>query len=153
MSLRFFRVSAIGDVDEEQALNSFLDTHRVVSVERQLVEIGTNSFWAICVENIAGNVPSKSNTKKPRVDYKEILSPVQFSKFVQLRELRQTLAKQEAVPVYTIFTNEQLAAMVTQETDTVAKIKEIPGIGQARIDKYGEAFIRTLAGEPDEASQ
>ena len=70
----------------------------------------------------------------------------------KLRELRQTLAKKEAIPVYTIFTNEQLAAMVTQETSRVSQLKEIPGVGEARIDKYGEAFVRVLTEKADEAS-
>ena len=47
-----------------------------------------------------------------KVDYREVLSPEQFAAFVKLRALRQAIAKDEAVPVYVIFTNEQLAAMV-----------------------------------------
>ena len=152
MGLKFFRVAANVDGDEERALQAFLDSHRVISIERQLVDIGMSSFWAICVEYISGDASSRSASKKPRVDYKEILSPEQFSKFAKLRELRQTLAKKEAIPVYTIFTNEQLAAMVTQETSRVSQLKEIPGVGEARIDKYGEAFVRVLTEKADEAS-
>ena len=45
------------------------------------------------------------------MDYREVLNPEQFAAFVKLRTLRQTISKEEAVPVYVIFTNEQLAAM------------------------------------------
>ena len=33
----------------EAELNSFLQSHRVLSVERRWVDQGSQSFWAICI--------------------------------------------------------------------------------------------------------
>ena len=43
-----------------------------------------------------------------KVDYKEILSEEDFIFYSKLRELRKELTNNEALPVYTFFTNEQL---------------------------------------------
>ncbi len=46
-------------------------------------------------------------------DYKELLNPEDFAVFAHCAEPRKAIAQAEAVPVYTVFTNEQLAQMVT----------------------------------------
>ena len=80
-------------------------------------------------------------SERGKVDYREVLSPEQFALFVKLRALRQGIAKDEAVPVYMVFTNEQLAQMVRLETRSKADLDKIAGVGEARIQKYGERFL------------
>ena len=64
--------------------------------------------------------------------------------FVQLRDLRKSIAQAEAVPVYTVFTNEQLAAMVRARVTTRAGLGKIDGVGEARIEKYGPRVLPVL---------
>ncbi len=80
----------------------------------------------------------------PKVDYKEVLSAEDFAVFSKLRDLRKALAEKEAIPAYSIFTNEQLAAMVTGKVESQAALAKIEGIGAARIEKYGAAFLTVL---------
>jgi ATP-dependent DNA helicase RecQ len=57
------------------------------------------------------------------------------------------------VPVYTIFTNEQLAQMVQAKAQHRADLERIAGVGDARIEKYGPRFLEVLrrdADKPDE---
>jgi superfamily II DNA helicase RecQ len=68
----------------------------------------------------------------------------EFAIFSQLRQLRKELAEQEGIPVYAVFTNDHLADMVRQRIVSLAGLKGIDGIGQARLEKYGEAFLRIL---------
>jgi superfamily II DNA helicase RecQ len=49
------------------------------------------------------------------------------------------------VPVYTIFTNEQLAQMVQVRATTKAALEKIAGVGDARIEKYGSRMLDVLA--------
>jgi superfamily II DNA helicase RecQ len=60
--------------------------------------------------------------------------------FSRLREWRKGVSEKEGAPVYTIFTNEQLAQMVQKEVRSKAALKEIEGVGEARVEKYGEAI-------------
>ena len=47
-------------------------------------------------------------------------------------------------PSYAVFTNEQLAEMVQRRVASAAALREIAGIGEARIEKYGAAFLDIL---------
>ncbi len=72
------------------------------------------------------------------------MSAAEFALFAKLRNLRKTLAEGEGVPVYAVFTNEQLAAMVTRRASTTAAIAAVPGVGEARLKKYGDALLSVL---------
>ena len=50
MPLRFFTVPIHDSESSEQELNRFLPGHKVLSVERHLIDVGVNSFWTICVD-------------------------------------------------------------------------------------------------------
>ena len=54
------------------------------------------------------------------------------------------MADKEGLPAYTFFTNEQLAAMVQQRVKSLNALAEIPGVGAARVTKYGAAFLEVL---------
>ena len=104
-------------------------------------------FWTFCISYIDGS-PSVSSTSKPinkkRIDYKEVLNEEDFNKFAALRELRKTMAEKKGVPVYTVFTNEQLAEMVQGKALTLTQLQAIEGVGKSRLEKYGEAFVSCL---------
>ena len=53
MGLRFFVVPVHYSSAFEQELNGFLARHKVVSIDRQLIDEGVNSFWAICVDYLS----------------------------------------------------------------------------------------------------
>lgn len=145
MRMHFFRIPMLDPGDAAGELNRFLASHRVVSVDREWVADGTNSAWAVCVTYVGtGPADAASGPKGGRIDYREVLSSAEFAVFAQLRALRKTLAEGEGVPVYAVFTNEQLAAMVTRRAATAADIAAIPGVGEARLKKYGEALLSVL---------
>ena len=134
MQMRMFAIPAQDPASAEEELNSFLRTHRVLSVDRQLVQRPESAFWAVCVQFLAAGAASDAGAgkTKERVDYKELLSAEDFALFARLRDLRKAIAEKEAVPPYTVFTNEQVAAMVTQKAGTLAalaKTKTPAGIG------------------------
>ena len=103
--------------------------------------------WCFCVEYLEGGSPSGGSfgsAKSKRVDYREVLSETDFAVYARLRDVRKELASSEAVPVYTICTNEQLAAMATRRPETLSAFREIDGLGQAKTEKYGRAFLDCL---------
>jgi superfamily II DNA helicase RecQ len=80
-----------------------------------------------------------------KVDYREVLSEKDFSLFAALREWRKSLANQEGVPVYQVFTNEQLAQVVRNKVCSKADLAAIPGVGEARVTKYSDSLLMYLA--------
>ena len=147
MALRFFVVPAMNSAIAEQDLNGFLASHKVVSIERKLIDQGVNSFWAICVDYL-DHTPndgiSRSNVARNRVDYKAILPQEEFAVYSQLREMRKELAQTEAVPVYALFTNEQLAQMVQRRCRSKSDLAQIEGIGESKIEKYADGLLPLL---------
>ena len=118
MSFSFFQISCRGCPETEARLNQFLNANRVLSIDRRWVDLGENSFWAICIDYIENTSTGNSKKKSERIDYREVLPPEEFVVFSNLRDLRKTLAAETGVPVYTVFTNEQLAKMVTARVKT-----------------------------------
>jgi superfamily II DNA helicase RecQ len=78
---------------------------------------------------------------KPKIDYKEVLSPDDFAIYSKLREWRKKASEAEAVPVYAVFTNEQLAKIVEKKVQTKAALLEIEGVGESRVNKYADEIL------------
>lgn len=128
-------------------MNRFLRSVRVVSVSRELINDKYHSFWSFVVEYLMQNKTEPSQAPRAgnqRVDYKDTLTPEAFALFAKLRDWRKEAAAREAVPVYTIFTNAQLAEMAEKKVNSLADLKKIDGVGDARMDKYGHEVIGIL---------
>jgi superfamily II DNA helicase RecQ len=89
-----------------------------------------------------GRPPSETIAR--RIDYRERLSEADFAIYAKLRSLRKSIAERDGLPAYALFTNEQLAAMVQQRVTSLKGLEEIPGVGPARVSKYGAAFLEIL---------
>jgi superfamily II DNA helicase RecQ len=144
MKMQFFTIPIRDPEPTTDDMNAFLASHRVVHTERQFVADGANSVWSICVSYVEGEGRPAADKRNKKVDYREVLSEAEFSLFAKLRTLRKELAEHEGVPVYALFTNEQLADMVRQRVDALPGLASIDGVGKARVDKYGAAFVRLL---------
>lgn len=71
--------------------------------------------------------------------------------FEALRELRRTLAAEEHVPPFVIFSDATLEAMVRERPETMEAMGAVHGVGAFKLQKYGERFleiIRTGVAEP-----
>lgn len=146
MQIRTFRLN-LDDTAAEAEVNKFLRSVRVLQVQKEFVNLGSQSFWSLCVEYIESSAVRAKNAG-PKVDYKEVLSPEDFELFAKLRELRKELATEEAIPVYAVCTNEQLAEIAKQRPVTLSALKKIDGLGDAKVEKYGERLVQFLPPAP-----
>ncbi|MFC4619328.1 DNA helicase RecQ [Camelliibacillus cellulosilyticus] len=64
--------------------------------------------------------------------------------FERLRSLRKELAEQEKVPPYIIFPDSALREMSAMMPQDKASMLAVKGVGQAKWDKYGEAFLQAI---------
>lgn len=138
MLYKIFTVRLItGDTKE---LNTFLKSHKILNVKEYFVDNGSDSFISFRVEYINKSEIEKSS--KTKVDYKDILSKDDFILYSDLRDIRKGLAEENGLPVYSIFTNEQLANIVKVKPKTKEKLKSIPEVGESKIEKYSERIIK-----------
>lgn len=144
MQYRFFWIIAEAPAPAagEAELNQILASHRIVGVEREFVAAGRHSAWSVCVsyQPADGGVATKS----AKVDYREVLNEADFALFAKCRTLRKQLADAEGIPAYAIFTNQQLAQIVQQRVTTLAGLREIEGVGEAKASKYSAKFLPVL---------
>ena len=65
--------------------------------------------------------------------------------FGALREWRLERAKADEVPAYVVFHNATLAEIAERQPRTLAELAVIPGVGPAKLDRYGEDVLAALA--------
>jgi ATP-dependent DNA helicase RecQ len=67
--------------------------------------------------------------------------------FDQLRALRRRLAEQQGVPAFVVFSDATLQAMTAaRPTDRQAMLR-VSGVGPAKLERYGEAFLAVIRGD------
>ncbi len=72
--------------------------------------------------------------------------PVDEDLFERLRELRRTLAAEQQVPAYVVFGDRSLADMAARRPVTREEFLDCHGVGAAKLERYGDAFLGEIAG-------
>lgn len=157
MQYKFFTVPAVvfGENTAEDELNLFLRSHRILSAQREFVSCGQQSYWCCCVEYIENGKAAEEryrSSQREKTDYKKLLSEEEFATFMILRECRKELAEEAAVPAYAIFLDEQLAELAKMGDIQEQSLRKIRGIGEKKIEKYGNRFLSLLEKKRNEKS-
>lgn len=64
--------------------------------------------------------------------------------FEALRSLRKELATKEKLPPYMIFSDATLTQMATDKPTDLELMKDIRGVGEFKLQKYGEKFLTVI---------
>jgi len=64
--------------------------------------------------------------------------------FQRLRSLRKRLADEQGVPAYIVFGDQVLWNMIDRRPTNRAELLEVSGVGPAKADRYGAAFLHVL---------
>jgi ATP-dependent DNA helicase RecQ len=73
-------------------------------------------------------------------------SAAEGSLFELLRALRKRLADEHGLPPYVVFHDATLRTMVERRPLTLDQFAELPGVGQAKLARYGDHFIAAIVG-------
>ena len=140
MQYKIFTIPILDGRVQEEAMNLFLSGHKVVAVDKHLLE--SFSSWCFCIAYIENGASSANfPIKKEKIDYREVLDEVTFARFAKFREARKQIAADEAIPAYSVFTNEELAEIAALEEYTPGCFKNISGIGEKRTEKYEQRLL------------
>ncbi|MGM0902107.1 MAG: DNA helicase RecQ [Bacillota bacterium] len=87
-------------------------------------------------------------TGKQQVFRKEAVQIKQVSNddplFEELRQLRKSVAEAEHVPPFVIFSDSSLKDMCARLPQTEEEFLQVSGVGQHKLEKYGETFIQAI---------
>ncbi|HEV7719042.1 MAG TPA: DNA helicase RecQ [Arsenicitalea sp.] len=70
--------------------------------------------------------------------------------FDALRAERTRIARQQGVPPYVVFQDATLRAMAVSQPRSIDDMIALPGIGQAKLERYGSAFLAVLRQQGSE---
>ena len=79
--------------------------------------------------------PARRVTIKPQAD-KALLS--------RLTRLRRSIAEEQHVPPFIIFTNATLRDMAVKRPRTRREMLRVDGVGEGKMDRYGDMFLRVI---------
>ncbi|MDE0419361.1 MAG: DNA helicase RecQ [Gammaproteobacteria bacterium] len=69
-----------------------------------------------------------------------------------LRETRRQIAEAAGLPPYVVFHDTTLKELVRLRPDSAQAMLRVHGVGQAKLERYGEAFLAVIAAHPPEDS-
>ena len=92
------------------------------------------SFWLSLPQTVQKQTEPESTTVKssPKGD--------QQSLFDALRKLRKTIADQEKIAPYMVFSDASLRLMAQQQPQSLGAFARISGVGQVKLKQYGDRF-------------
>ena len=102
--------------------------------------LGAARVAAASTVRVAGGGGTKIGAAAP-------LSAADAAIFERLRALRRSLADAEGVPAYIVFSDAVLTRMAATRPTDDAGLLAVPGIGPAKLARYGAAFLRALGEE------
>ena len=73
--------------------------------------------------------------------------------FEQLRTLRRSLAEQQGVPPFVIFSDKTLHSMCEILPEDDAAFVTVKGVGESKLEKYGEIFMETIRAYAHQANE
>lgn len=95
--------------------------------------------------------PAPSKTRSRRTDSRSAETPApetpeEKALFERLRDLRLKLAREQSVPPYVIFHDRTLAAMAASRPPDLAAFADLPGVGDVKLERYGNVFLDVVRG-------
>ena len=129
-----------------EEMDKFILSHNVVDVEKKFYQIdGGNAYWAFCIGYLDyGSTHLRQNENSvsgEKPDYGKILNEKQYKTFEIYREIRKELAKEAALPPYTVFNDYELSEIAKLETPDEKNMTDIKGISKNKVNKYGKTLL------------
>jgi ATP-dependent DNA helicase RecQ len=103
------------------------------------------------IEEIAAAAKATArSTRSPRSRTRTVVlgddaALVDVELFDRLRTLRKRLADENGVPAYIVFSDATLKAMAELRPATEDELLTVPGVGPAKLERYGMEFLAAIA--------
>jgi ATP-dependent DNA helicase RecQ len=85
-------------------------------------------------------LPAASSAPRPKPKIEQLGGPL----FDRLRKLRKSLADEQGVPPYVIFSDKTLQEMAADRPVTEESMLQVNGVGRVKMENYGHDFITEI---------
>jgi len=165
-----FSLSYLGEEGfDAEPLEAFCREHEVTAWRDHFFVSGGRPQLAVILEYRSrtadrGSQPGQRRgpEQERRADqrnYRKELEPADRLLYDRLREWRALRSSRDGVPVYVIFNNRQLVEIARHRPRSKAALREIDGVGEAKVGKYAQDIFTLLSGaaeaseEPDGSTE
>ena len=144
IQLKHFTIPITAAGTEDDEINKFLRGHQVLNAQEKLVCHQSEQYWCITVRYAAAGSSGKT-PRRQSVDYREVLAPEVFARFVDLRKRRKEIAATEEIPAFAVFTDKELAAIAELESPLASDLEQVEGIADKRVKRFGQRILQSDA--------
>ncbi|HSY94480.1 MAG TPA: DNA helicase RecQ [Steroidobacteraceae bacterium] len=96
-------------------------------------------------EELAVRIAAPAKRSRTRSATAEAAAPAGSSAlFERLRALRKRLADEHGLPPYVVFHDATLREMAERRPRSLSQFADLPGVGEAKLARYGERFIAAI---------
>lgn len=136
---RYWR-TLVDELIAQEALKQEGDPYPVLNITNKGSEIlfGREKITALIKEEVKTKSPAEKGGEYDR------------TLFERLRSVRKRLADIQQVPPYIIFSDKTLQDMCRRFPSTLPEMKKISGVGDTKLERYGEDFIAEITRYLDE---
>jgi ATP-dependent DNA helicase RecQ len=92
--------------------------------------------------------PAKSERKRKAAETSSVVNVSDVALLAALKALRAKLAQTQKVPAYVVFSDRTLIELARHRPENLSAMREIHGIGDAKLERYGPAFLDVIKGDP-----
>ena len=147
MQIKVFTIPMLGGEGQYDEMNAFLRGRKILQVENHIVNEANGALWTFCIKYVEGSINEAVKREEGKIDYAEVLDGESFKRFSKMRDARMHIAKEDKISSFLIFLNEELANMSKMEELTLVTMKTVKGIGDKKVEKYGQRFLDLLKNE------
>ena len=85
----------------------------------------------------------------PPAESELVASPADARLLERLRALRTSIAREDKVPAFVVFTDRTLLELAVRRPRSIQALGDVRGVGPAKIDRYGQRFLDLLQSEDE----
>ena len=145
-ALQDMTVPRLKQLINEMMMQGFLN---LSNDDYPVIELTDRSEELLSGEKLVIKVPKREEKQAPKARKKKAgaasaLEEKDMGLFEELRKLRMEIAKEEKIPPYMVFSDKTLAGMSEVRPQTLDEMLNISGVGQFKLEKYGEKFLESI---------
>jgi superfamily II DNA helicase RecQ len=138
MKIRIFTIPFNETIQgfDDNIINNFCINKKVYKIDMVYFSINSKSYWSASIQY--------EEIIKPELSAKTTLNEIEQKLYNKLKEWRVIAAQKEGVPVFLVAKNIQLEQIVKNKSTSYESLRNIKGIGTAKITKYGKEIIEIV---------
>lgn len=130
---------AMGEFKKD-IIDKNINTRKILNYNAKMIKVGGKYFWSILVEY----EEYEGMEKIQKLDKKNEFSEAQKALYQSLVNWRKEKSTTLGLPAYVLCNNAQISDIVRTKPTTKTELLAINGIGEKKVNEYGDDIIKII---------